>query len=86
LGLAACQRNHSVLFVTAAALVHELMEARDERRLRSLQKQLAKVNLLIVDELGYVPLHGRRFGTAVRGHQPSLRAWRHVGNQQSAVR
>lgn len=55
MGLAACQRNHSVLFVTAAALVHELMEARDERRLRLLQKQLAKVNLLIVDELGYVP-------------------------------
>jgi DNA replication protein DnaC len=55
LGLAACQKNHSVLFVTAAALVHELMEARDERRLRVLQKQLTKVNLLIVDELGYVP-------------------------------
>jgi DNA replication protein DnaC len=55
LGLAACQRNYSVLFVTAAALVHELMEARDERRLRLLQKSLAKVDLLIVDELGYVP-------------------------------
>lgn len=55
LGLAACQRNYSVLFVTAAALVHELMEARDERRLRILQKNLSKVDLLIVDELGYVP-------------------------------
>ena len=55
LGLAACQKNYNVLFVTAAALVHELMEARDERRLRSLQKQLARVDLLIVDELGYVP-------------------------------
>ena len=55
LGLAACQRNYSVLFVTAAALVHELMEARDERRLRILQKNLTKVDLLIVDELGYVP-------------------------------
>ncbi len=55
LGLAACQKNHSVLFVTAAALVHELMEARDERRLRALQKQLARVDLLILDELGYVP-------------------------------
>lgn len=55
LGLAACQENHSVLFVTAAALVHELMEARDERRLRFLQKQLARVDLLIIDELGYVP-------------------------------
>ena len=55
LGLAACQKNYSVLFVTAAALVHELMEARDERRLRAQQKQLARVNLLIIDELGYVP-------------------------------
>lgn len=55
LGLCACQKNYSVLFVTAAALVHELMEARDERRLRTLQKNLAKVDLLIVDELGYVP-------------------------------
>jgi len=55
LGLAACQKNYSVLFVTAAALVHELMEARDERRLRILQKNLSKVDLLIVDELGYVP-------------------------------
>lgn len=55
LGLAACQKNHTVYFTTAAALVHELMEARDERRLRALQKQLARVSLLIVDELGYVP-------------------------------
>lgn len=55
LGLAACQKNRTVFFSTAAALVHELMEARDERRLRALQKQLARVDLLIVDELGYVP-------------------------------
>jgi len=31
------------------------MEARDERRLRALQKHLSTVKLLIVDELGYVP-------------------------------
>jgi DNA replication protein DnaC len=55
LGLAACQKGHSVTFTTAAALVHELMEARDERRLRALQKHLNMVKLLIVDELGYVP-------------------------------
>ena len=35
--------------------MHELMEARDERRQRALQKHLNTVNLLIVDELGYVP-------------------------------
>ena len=38
LGLAACQRGLSVGFTTAAALVHELMEARDERRLLNLQR------------------------------------------------
>ena len=36
--------------------VHELMEARDEKRLLRLQKQLAKYHLLIIDELGFVPL------------------------------
>ena len=41
---------------TAAALVHELMEARDERCLLNLQRQLSYLNLLIVDELGFVPL------------------------------
>ena len=39
LGLAACQRGRSVGFTTAAALVHELMEARDEKRLLNLQRQ-----------------------------------------------
>ncbi len=44
LGLAACQRGMSVSFTTAAALAHELMETSDDRR------------LLIIDELGFVPL------------------------------
>ena len=56
LGLAACQRGLSIAFATAAGLVHQLMEARDEKRLLRLQAQLAAVKLLIVDELGYVPL------------------------------
>ena len=56
LGLAACQKGLSVGFTTAAALVHELMEARDERRLLRLQKQMAGHKLLIIDELGFVPL------------------------------
>jgi DNA replication protein DnaC len=46
----------SVSFATAAALVNELMEARDERRLLRVQKQMAAVKLLIIDELGFVPL------------------------------
>ena len=56
LGLAGCQKGLSVGFTTAAALVHELMEARDERRFLRLQKQMAGYKLLIIDELGFVPL------------------------------
>ena len=56
LGLAACQRGMSVGFTTAAALVHELMEARDDRRLLTLQRQLSRLRLVIIDELGFVPL------------------------------
>ena len=55
LGLAACQKGLSVGFTTAAALVNELIEARDEKRLLRLQRQLATYKLLIIDELGYVP-------------------------------
>src|ERR1700751_4293882 len=56
IGLAACQKGLSVGFITAAALVHELIEARDEKRLLRLQRQIAGYKLLIIDELGYVPL------------------------------
>ena len=56
MGLAACQKGLSVGFITAAALVHELIEARDEKRLLRLQRQFAGYKLLIIDELGYVPL------------------------------
>jgi DNA replication protein DnaC len=56
LGLAACQKGHHVRFVTAASLVRELIEAKDEKRLLRYQKQLAGFELLIVDELGFVPL------------------------------
>ena len=56
LGLAACQKGVSVLFTTAASLANELMEAKDERRLLRLQKQISRNKLLIIDELGFVPL------------------------------
>jgi len=56
LGLAACQKGLKVRFTTAAALVHELVEAVDERRLQRLQKTLVSQDLLIIDELGFVPL------------------------------
>ena len=56
LGLAACQKGLTVGFITASALVSEMMEARDERRLLRLHKQMTGYKLLIIDELGFVPL------------------------------
>ena len=56
LGLAACQKGLPVRFVNAATLVHELIEARDEKRWLRLQKQMLTPKLLIIDELGFVPL------------------------------
>ena len=56
LGLAACQRGIRVGFTTAAGLVNQLAEARDEKRLLRLQTTLAKLQLLVIDELGYIPL------------------------------
>ena len=56
LELSACQKGLSVGFTTAAALVHELTEARDEKRLLNMQKKLSRLKLLIIDELGFVPL------------------------------
>ena len=61
LGLAACQRGMSVGFATAAALVHELLEARDEKRLLRLQKQLAATLL-------HGSARGRSEPILARGH------------------
>ena len=55
LGLAACHAGFKVRFFTAAALVTLLTESRDEKTLGRLKKQLARANLVIVDEFGYVP-------------------------------
>ncbi len=55
-GLAACQKAMTVGFVTAACLVNQRAEARNEKRLIRRQTSLAKLQLLISDELGYGPL------------------------------
>jgi len=55
LGAGACQRGYNIRFFTGAGLVNALIEARDDKALLRLQARLAKVHLLIIDELGYVP-------------------------------
>ncbi|TBL67345.1 IS21-like element helper ATPase IstB [Paenibacillus thalictri] len=56
LGMEACRQGYSVQFWTAARLCNELLEAQSEKRLLALEKQWLKADLVIVDEVGYVPL------------------------------
>ena len=56
LGVEAARRRTRVAFVRAAELVRQLVEARDERHLGRLHRRYQRVDLLIVDELGFVPL------------------------------
>lgn len=55
LGIAACGQGKRVKFYRVTELITLLLEAREERDLLRLKKQLAKLDLLILDELGYVP-------------------------------
>lgn len=55
LGVEATRRRHRVLFVRAADLVQQLLEARETRSLVSLKQKLLRTKLLVIDELGFVP-------------------------------
>jgi len=55
LGAEACGRGKRVRFCRVTELVTQLMEAREERQLGQLRSRLAKLDLLVLDELGYVP-------------------------------
>ena len=59
MGLAACELGKRVRYVTCAGLVNELVEAQDERRLARLVARYGRLDLLLVDELGYVQLDTR---------------------------
>jgi DNA replication protein DnaC len=53
-GIRACEENYRVAFRTAAGLINEMVEARNENQLSAYIRQFKKIDLLIIDELGYV--------------------------------
>ena len=55
LAMEACGKGKKVRFYRVVELVTTLLEAREERRLLRLRGQLSKLDLLVLDELGYVP-------------------------------
>jgi len=55
IGLEAVKKGFKVLFIRASELVRTLVEAKEERQLGQLYKKYRNINLLIIDELGFVP-------------------------------
>jgi len=55
LGVAACKKGKRVRFYTTAGLINEMLEAKDSHTLNRLQARLLRFDLVILDELGYVP-------------------------------
>jgi DNA replication protein DnaC len=55
LGHALCDMELSVRFFTAATLINLLIEAQEAQQLSRLERELLKVHLIIIDELGFVP-------------------------------
>jgi len=55
LAASACAKGYKVRFYRTTELVTSLIEARDERMLLRIKAQLARLDLLVLDELGYVP-------------------------------
>jgi DNA replication protein DnaC len=56
LARAACLQGHKVRFWTAAGLVNELLQAQDEHRLHRFIAAALKLKLVVLDELGFIPL------------------------------
>jgi len=55
LGVSACEQGYRVRFYTAAGLVNELLEAQEVRRISKLETHLMKYELIILDEVGFIP-------------------------------
>ncbi|MDQ5981232.1 MAG: hypothetical protein QG602_4210 [Verrucomicrobiota bacterium] len=55
LGIEAARQRRHVAFFRAADLVRQLVEAKGQRELGRIERKLARVDLLILDELGFVP-------------------------------
>jgi DNA replication protein DnaC len=55
LAFTACSQGRRVRFFTTTGLVTELLESREERTLKKLLGRLDRLDLIVLDELGYVP-------------------------------
>src|ERR1039457_5969931 len=69
LAIAACRQRRRVRFTTAAALVNQLVEAQREQSLSRMLARWSRVELIVIDELGYVSTGRGARRTALPGHR-----------------
>lgn len=77
IGRQACRSNIPVRFFTAAGLIMSLRKAKDEKRLDRELATIGRADLIIIDELGYLPVRLRRGRTPVPDHRRLLRKKEH---------
>lgn len=85
LGVEATKQKRRVLFTRAADLVRQLLEARDARELTRLQHRLLRVDVLVIDELGFVPFDRVGGEFALQSDHRQLRAPSYSGDDESHV-
>lgn len=73
IGMLACQRMIPVRFFTASSLVMRLRKAKDDNRLDAELKSIGRAGLVIIDELGYLPIDIDGGQASVPGHRGQLR-------------
>ena len=86
MGLKAIETGYRVLFFTAANLITTLTKAHGEGRLDEKLKFYTTPRLLIIDEIGYLPIDRLGANLFFQTHQPALRAWTDDPHQQPEFR
>jgi hypothetical protein len=86
LGLAMCMRGYRVLFTTAAALLMKLIAAKRTATLERHYRNLDRIDLLLIDELGYVPFEREATDLLFQAHLAAVRTPQHRAHDEFGVR
>jgi len=86
LGMKACEQGVRTLFTSTTGLIATLGKAFAEGRLDEKRKLLAQPPLLVIDEIGYIPIDRHGANLLLPAHLPSLRARRLHPDQQPEPR
>jgi len=86
LGLAMCTRGYRVLFTTAAELLMKFIAPKRDGTLPRHYRNLDRIDLLLIDELGYIPFDRGSNRSTHTAHFTTLRAPQHRADDELAVR